>query len=345
MLPTIFLIFVGCLKQTQSANFPLLPQLNLQDFIQEQILLGALNPLSSSKYYGPIIPDALDPVLELEDITFNLFTKDNPEDAYPLQVGDVANLRRSPFRSQVATKIIIHGWTDSTSSNWVKDFRHNYLIIEDYNIICVDWFPVSAKEYSVAAKLTRQVGDYVGELIRFLKLESDTPLSKVHILGHSLGAHIAGFAGSKLSGTVGRITGMDPARPLFETPILKDPSDRLDPSDAVFVDVIHTCAGSVGFIRPVGHADFYPNGGTCTQPGCPIIVPQYCSHQKSHVYMLQSITHPDQFQAIKCLSWMDFTSGNCLGSPIVHMGEFLSPDTRGVYFLTTSTNKITLSIA
>lgn len=93
----------------------------------------------------------------------------------------------------------------------------------------------------------------------------------IHILGHSLGAHIAGFVGSNLDGKIARITGMDPARPDFEAPHLRAPKDRLDTSDAKFVDVIHTCAGTAGFVRPLGHVDFYPNGGSFRQPGCPII--------------------------------------------------------------------------
>lgn len=43
---------------------------------------------------------------------------------------------------------------------------------------------------------------------------------------------------------------------------------KLDPSDADFVDVIHTCSGVLGFEAPIGTVDFYPNNGTPPQPGC-----------------------------------------------------------------------------
>jgi len=44
-------------------------------------------------------------------------------------------------------------------------------------------------------------------------------------------------------------------------------SHDLDPTDAHFIDVIHTGAGILGQWGPNGHADFYVNGGT-SQPGC-----------------------------------------------------------------------------
>ena len=53
--------------------------------------------------------------------------------------------------------------------------------------------------------------------------------------------------------------------PLF---VWASEKDKLDPSDAVYVDVIHTNAMVQGKLERCGHADFYMNGGIM-QPGCP----------------------------------------------------------------------------
>lgn len=111
----------------------------------------------------------------------------------------------------------------------------------------------------------------MASFIEFLESAAQVSYDDVHVLGHSLGAHVAGYTGNYLSGKLGRITGLDPAGPAFETPYLKDADERLDFTDANFVDVIHTCAGSLGILKPIGHADFYPNGGTFRQPGCPVL--------------------------------------------------------------------------
>ena len=66
--------------------------------------------------------------------------------------------------------------------------------------------------------------------------------------------------------------GLDPASPLFRSNRLLDPERKLDKSDAEFVDVIHTDGSPVwtdgfGLLQPLGHVDFFPNGGR-EQPGC-----------------------------------------------------------------------------
>lgn len=61
------------------------------------------------------------------------------------------------------------------------------------------------------------------------------------------------------------ITGLDPAYPTFNS---RPKSMKLDKGDAEFVDVIHSCGGYLGYAEPLGHVDFYPNGGSFFQPGC-----------------------------------------------------------------------------
>lgn len=100
-------------------------------------------------------------------------------------------------------------------------------------------------------------------------------MKKFHFLGHSLGAHVAGFAGKevfrRLGKKIGRITALDAAGPLFEMPVPVDEDTRLSKRDAEFVDCIHTDGGIFGMTKAIGHIDFYPNGGIPRQPGCSTI--------------------------------------------------------------------------
>ena len=67
-----------------------------------------------------------------------------------------------------------------------------------------------------------------------------------HVIGHSLGSHVAGYVGetvqAKGMGKLGRISALDPAEPLFQS---MPEFVRLDPGDADFVDAIHTDAKSI----------------------------------------------------------------------------------------------------
>lgn len=59
---------------------------------------------------------------------------------------------------------------------------------------------------------------------------------------------------------------------------IRNNTESLDPSDAIFVDIIHTAGTTFGVMRPIGHADFYPNDGTAPQPGCINIIMSGTSH-------------------------------------------------------------------
>lgn len=75
------------------------------------------------------------------------------------------------------------------------------------NVIVVGWGILAADIYPLAANNTRRVGEFLGDFLEFLNRESNLEYKDVHISGHSLGSHVAGFAGAYLDGRIGRITG------------------------------------------------------------------------------------------------------------------------------------------
>lgn len=171
------------------------------------------------------------------------------------------------FDPSLDTKILVHGWKSSTMSNSIQSIRGAYLQRGQVNVFAINWRDQADNIYYLTpARYTVQVGRAVAKLIDLLVEEKDGDPQRIHLIGHSLGAHIMGYAGSYTKYRVNRITGLDPARPAFEDCI--GPENHLDETDANFVDVIHSCAGYLGFRKPIGMVDFYPNGGGPPQPGC-----------------------------------------------------------------------------
>lgn len=81
---------------------------------------------------------------------------------------------------------------------------------DDVNVITVNWGAGAGFPYTQAAANTRVVGAEVERFIRLLCQTSRPPISmrNFHLIGHSLGAHVAGTAGRLLGPNIlGRITG------------------------------------------------------------------------------------------------------------------------------------------
>lgn len=211
---------------------------------------------------------------------------------YPFDLG---SMESCGFNSSQNTRIIIGGYFAKEDEKWINEVVRNWQKLEPANIIKVSWADSNRGLYHSAAFNSRIVGRQLTLFLYYLDQMYGIDLGRFHLVGHSLGAHIAGFVGADNEGRIARITGLDPAGPIFAE---FDHSLRLDSTDAEFVDIVHTNGGSLtrgalGISTPLGHVDYYPNGGA-VQPGCytaaALVDPVErvaCNHRRSYRYFIE----------------------------------------------------------
>ncbi|XP_017859862.1 PREDICTED: phospholipase A1 2 [Drosophila arizonae] len=247
---------------------------------------------------------------------FFLFKRDFPDCGRELFANDDETLARSGFDARHPTRIIIHGWMSQGKGSLNRDVKTAYLsltkprpngtddamgepkmlapLYEDFNIIVCDWSKISSNvNYFGVAEMVEDLGYLLAEFVRYLHMRADLRFDDVYLIGHSLGAQIAGSAGKQIRPhRFNTIFALDPAGPAF-----REQSDeyRIDPSDAHYVESIHTSIG-LGFEQPVGHASFYPNFGK-DQKKCYVYG---CSHKRAHDYFAESINSTKGFWGIRC---------------------------------------------
>nr|CAH7728370.1 unnamed protein product [Callosobruchus chinensis] len=255
-------------------------------------------------------------------IRYHFFSQANPKRSRKVRIDTVESIHLSNFDANRETLFIIHGWKNHNESEINYHIREKILDGHDVNVFVVDWHIVAGKSYLNAQGNVRKVGEYIAKFIRKLMELYGLRLDKLKFVGHSLGAHIAGNAGAALDGKVDRIMGLDPAGPFFT---VKNLDNRLDSTDAKFVQVVHTNDGFLGFSGQLGHADYYPNGGK-TQPGCGLDLAGTCAHSRSYAYYAESL-NSESFLAYHCDSYDDYLQGFCIYGHVSVMGMF-NVDTR-----------------
>ncbi|CAG9810372.1 unnamed protein product [Chironomus riparius] len=268
------------------------------------------------------------------------------------------------FDPEKPSVLIIHGWMNNYRFKMAKTLVDAFLTRPEYNLIFADWGSTAIDlDYRDAVEAVPGVAKVF--LLLLNKMSESYDLTKIHVIGHSLGAQVAARLGEKLKAmniTLSRITGLDPAGPLFtkEDPIdsktMKFFKNRvslhilktLSKGNAEFVDIIHSNAGLSGSKIQSGDLDFWPNGGSF-QPSCAACNKtknstmnsfkcRKCSHSAAYKLFAESVKSKDPiFVAFKCPeNSTEFSEQNCQGPESTIMGFQASKNsTSGNYFLKT----------
>lgn len=242
---------------------------------------------------------------------------------------------------------VSHGFGGPYPQDWIFPMAEGLTALGHY-VLTIDWTGGSqTMNYLQAAADTRLAGAALANVLEHLYRSRGLSPSRTTIVGFSLGAHVAGFAGARIPG-LRRIIGLDPAGPLYanRNPFAMgmNPQARLNTSDARLVVCIHTDGptlipqGGAGTTQAFGHIDFYANGGML-QPGCSAKVPIPpmgealedllrfnwkavmndfdCPHERAHAYLITAVHNMAKgetgcrFDAFPCDSYDDWFGGKC----------------------------------
>ncbi|XP_076241682.1 phospholipase A1-like [Calliopsis andreniformis] len=241
-------------------------------------------------------------IFGVKSISFVAYTRNQPN-------GQVVNIDDKDifFCKDGPTKplgILIHGFVTEVNNSDFLNLVNTWLHKEDRIILNVNWDQaacagglsiVNTFAYESAVLNVPSVGELVAKFVTRLVNQCDVKVNETVVMGHSLGAHVSGFAGKAIQQLTQQkfkmIVGLDPAGPSFWT---KGCDHRLCITDANFVQVYHTSA-DYGRLQPIGDVDLYFHGGI-VQPKC--ITQIACSHNRAVTYAANSINDPNCYVGV-----------------------------------------------
>ncbi|RVE47196.1 hypothetical protein evm_008164 [Chilo suppressalis] len=253
----------------------------------------------------------------------------NPSVSQPLVLGANQLLASTNYRPDRKTVILVHDLQSSAVGLSNAVLLPAFLAAGDVNVLLVDWSTGADSGTLLSTFFSALSGNHVARFLNWLSESSGADLADYHLVGVGLGAWNVGFIGRRLRSRVGYITALDPSKGPSVTSILP----ALNPTVALYTEVIHSTAGTTGYEPPIGDVDFYPNGGAA-MPGCGNN--SECSRNRAVYYFAESV-HSGGFTGVECESHRDALSSSCNGEGRLKMGGLnAKTGSRGVYHLETN---------
>ncbi|XP_026762735.1 pancreatic lipase-related protein 2-like [Galleria mellonella] len=211
------------------------------------------------------------------------------------------------------TILFMSGYFDNPDLPPSRIFESSYRML-GYNVWLVDIYKFVNYQFPQVARFAPVAGGHVGEMIYNLTLQNvGFDPKKLELLGLSLGGETISFIAKSFKALSGikfsRLTALDPTGPCFRN---LGPEYRLDQSDADYVEVVSTNMDGLGLATPVGHVNFYINGGEYQISDaywipCELL----CSHVKVYTIWYSALRNPNSFIAMQCDSVQQARDMNC----------------------------------
>ncbi|XP_045538194.1 phospholipase A1 member A [Papilio machaon] len=298
-----------------------------------------LSPMSFRNILRAMMPVPRGRVANSKDVRILYYGKDISKPAVYYYASIKQLLAHPEFDLSKPTSLYIHGYVEQATDDSILTVVRAYQRRGGHNLLLLDWSNLSFGNYLNVILDLKLLGEETAKAMTKL-LKGGLSIDGLHVIGHSLGAHLGGFCCKYLKSLgykVPRLTALDAAYPGFYPALFLKP---LSQQDARFVDVIHTDGGGFGAPMAIGHADFWPNEGRAKQPGClpltvPLTVEDFCSHWRSWRFWAESV-EGGVFAARRCSGYDAFLRGNCRHEPLVFMGYNATTVLRGNYYLRTA---------
>ncbi|KAL9883746.1 vitellogenin-1-like [Glossina fuscipes] len=297
-----------------------------------EVLASAIHAICSQALSSNVIQPKILP--DIDQMQFQLRAQCKRQSIPLLRANEMWKM--AEFDPSKKVVILATGWSTSINDSVSIDvFAKAFRCRGDINFVAVDVARYVDTLYTWSALNTDILGKYIAEGLKFLI--DVVPVKNIHLIGHSLGAHIMGAAGRQFQEMthlrIPRITGLDPANPCFNE---GDALSGLMRGDADFVDIIHSNSNVLGKGQPMGDADFYPGGLKPLADGCLTVA---CSHERAWQYFAETI-YPDNernFEAYRCSSLAGVEKGECRFQS-AFMGYAVANDIKGNYFMMVNEN-------
>lgn len=119
---------------------------------------------------------------------FSIRTIDDPFEIEAKESNDT-------FDDERDVKLLIHGWNADPEHVALETVRNAYLRLNTSHVLMADWREIASMRYLTAREMIASVGKAICKQLKTFAERAQIGADKIHIVGHSLGAHIATHVG------------------------------------------------------------------------------------------------------------------------------------------------------